>query len=58
MGAIKKDITFIYMDKAEYGIYEPIAEEAQKRGYRVKFTDNKFEKCEIGFYCQHINFPQ
>ena len=55
---IKKDITFIYMDKAEYGIYEPIAEEAKKRGYKVKLTDNKFEKCEIGVYCQHINFPQ
>lgn len=55
---LKKDITFIYMDSAEKSIYMPIAEEAQKRGYSVKFTTNKFEKCNIGFYCQHINFPQ
>ncbi len=55
---VKKKITFIYMDKVEYGIYESIAEEAKRRGYEVKFSDDKFEKCEIGFYCQHVNFPQ
>ncbi|MBQ9263687.1 MAG: hypothetical protein IJ189_05685 [Clostridia bacterium] len=55
---IQKNITFIYMDGAEKAQYEPIAQEAEKRGYTVKLTDNKFEKCEIGFYCQHINFPQ
>lgn len=55
---LKKDITFIYMDSAEKGIMEPLAEEAKKRGYSVKLTTNKFEKCEIGIYCQHVNFPQ
>lgn len=55
---IKKDITFIYMDDAEKAIYMSIAEEACKRGYEIKFTQDKFCKCEIGFYCQHINFPQ
>ena len=55
---IKKDITFIYMDNAEKAMYLPIAEEAQKRGYSVRFTTDKFAKCEIGFYCQHINFPE
>lgn len=55
---IKKDITFIYMDSAEYSNYLPIADEAERRGYKVKLTTNKFEKCEIGVYCQHINFPQ
>lgn len=55
---IQKDITFIYMDRAEYQSYYPIYEEAKKRGYKVKMSDNKFEKCEIGFYCQHVNFPQ
>ena len=58
MKKIKKEITFIYMDAAEHAIYEPIAIEAQKRGYKVRFTDDKFAKCEIGFYCQHVNFPQ
>lgn len=55
---LKKDITFIYMDAAEKSMYTPIAQEAERRGYSVKFTTNKLEKCEIGFYCQHNNFPQ
>lgn len=55
---LKKDITFIYMDAAERSAYLPIAEEAVRRGYRVTITDDKFAKCEIGFYCQHINHPQ
>lgn len=55
---MKKEITFIYMDSAEKAIYTPIAAEAERRGYKVSMTQNKFEKCEIGFYCQHVNFPQ
>ena len=58
MKKIRKDITFIHMDLAEKAIYEPIAEEAKRRGYNVRFTEDKFAKCEIGFYCQHANFPQ
>lgn len=55
---LKKEITFVYMDTAEKSAYEPIAEEAKKRGYQVTFTEDKLQKCEIGFYCQHVNFPQ
>ena len=55
---MKKDITFIYMDSAEKALYTPIAKEAEKRGYSVRMTRDKFAKCEIGFYCQHVNFPQ
>lgn len=55
---LKKDITFIYSDSAQKSAYQPIAEEAEKRGYRVKMTDNPFERCEIGFYCEHKNYPQ
>lgn len=55
---INKDITFIYYDGSEKAQFDPIAKEAIERGYNVKFTQNKFEKCEIGFYCQHVNFPQ
>lgn len=58
MKKLKKEITFIYTDKLEYQCAEPIAKEAEKRGYQVKFSDNIFEKCEIGFYCQHVNFPK
>lgn len=55
---ISKDLTLIYSDSAEKSIFKPIAEEAEKRGYKVTLTDDKFAKCEIGFYCQHVNFPQ
>lgn len=55
---IKKEITFIYQDSAEYAQFKPIAYEAKKRGYIVKWSTDKLVKCEIGFYCQHINFPQ
>lgn len=55
---IKKNITFFYMDSAEKSIMIPLAKEAESRGYITKITDNKFEKCEIGVYCQHINHPQ
>lgn len=58
MVKLKRDLTLIYSDSAEMQIYKPIAEEAEKRGYKVTMTNNKFAKCEIGFYCQHINFPQ
>lgn len=58
MKKLKKDITFIYMDSAEKSFMEILAEEASKRNYKVTLTDNKFARCEIGVYCQHINFPQ
>lgn len=58
MKALEKDITFVYMDSADKAMYAPLIEEAEKRGYRVKLTDNMFEKCEIGVYCQHVNFPR
>ena len=45
-------------DKAEEQLMKPIYNEAKKRGYKVLMTMNKYEKCEIGVYCQHKNFPQ
>lgn len=55
---IKKEITFICTDKVEKQCCDPIAAEAKKRGYTVKFTENQFEKCEIGFYLSHVNYPK
>lgn len=55
---IKKIITFFYTDKGEYYNVKPIADEAEKRGYQVIFTDNIKEKAEIGIYCQHVCFPE
>lgn len=56
--SINKDITFIYQDTAERNLFEPIAVEAHRRGFNTRWSMNKLEKCEIGFYCQHVNFPQ
>lgn len=55
---IEKNICFIYMDSAEKSFMDLLAVEAEKRGYRTLVTDNPFQKCDIGVYCQHINFPQ
>lgn len=55
---LKKDITFIYSDSAEKMIFHKMAEIATSRGYKVSLTNDKFVRCEIGVYCQHINFPQ
>ena len=55
---LKKEITFIYSDAVEMQVYEMIEAEAKKRGYKTRLTDDKFAHCEIGWYCQHINFPQ
>lgn len=37
---IKKEITFIYTGKLEHQSAEPIAQETEKRDYKVKFSDN------------------
>lgn len=58
MKNLKKEITFIYQDAVQKQVYEMIAEEARKRGYQTKLTDDPFAKCEIGWYCDHVNFPQ
>lgn len=55
---MKKDITFIYMDSAEKSFMILLEKEAKKRGYKTKVTADKFARCEIGVYCQHVNFPQ
>jgi len=55
---IKKEITFIYSDAVEKQVAEMIAAQAEKRGYQTVLTDDPFTKAEIGWYTQHINFPQ
>ena len=55
---IKKEITFFCTDKIEKQCCDPVAKEAEKRGYVVEFTDNQFQKCEIGYYLSHLNFPK
>ena len=55
---INKDITFIYLDEVQKQVYEMIAAEAEKRGYKTRITKDKFARSEIGWYCEHVNFPQ
>lgn len=55
---IKKEITFFYTDQGEYFNVQPIAVEAQKRGYQIKYTKDLDEKAEIGVYCQHVCRPE
>lgn len=56
--SIQKHITFFYTDKGEYYNLKPIADEAERRGYTVEFTENIMQKAEIGVYCQHICHPE
>lgn len=55
---IRRDITFFYTDKGEYYNLKPIADEAQSRGYSIHFTDDIYQKAEIGVYCQHVCYPE
>lgn len=58
MKKLKKEITFICTDNVERQCLEPVALEAENRGYKIKFSKNKFERCEIGFYISHWNFSK
>jgi len=53
-----RTITFFYSNNVEKKTAEPIAEEALRRGYKVRFTDVLQEEADIGFYCQHLCFPE
>ncbi|RUM93742.1 MAG: hypothetical protein DSZ28_06850 [Thiothrix sp.] len=53
-----RTITFFYSDNVEKQTAEPIAKEALRRGYKVRFTDVLQEEADIGFYCQHLCFPE
>ena len=54
----KHTITFFYSDNVEKQTAKPIAEEALRRGYPVRYTDALREKADIGVYCQHMCFPE
>jgi len=54
----KHTITFFYSDNVEKQTAEPIADEAARRGYQVRYTDALLEKADIGIYCQHLCFPE
>ena len=49
---MKKEITFFYLDEVEKWAIENIYHEAIKHGFKVKYSKNLKEKCEIGIYSQ------
>ena len=53
---IAKSITFIYTDKGEYYNVKPIGDEAVKRGYSVKYTENIKEKADNNIDTYHFVF--
>lgn len=55
---IRREITFFYTDKGEYYNLKPLADEAEKRGYKIIFTKDIVQKAEIGVYCQHVCYPE
>lgn len=55
---VEKKITFFHGGPTERYMLEPIAEEAEKRGYEVIFSQNLGEKAEIGIYCSHVGSMQ
>lgn len=57
-GEVKKEITLFHMGKAEYFVMEPLAKEAEKRGYQVTFSEDIGKEAEIGIYCSHVGCLQ
>jgi len=47
---VRREITFFYRDECEKWATENIFYEAKKKGYKVKYSKNLYEKCEIGIY--------
>ncbi|MGE3977471.1 MAG: glycosyltransferase [Nitrospira sp.] len=50
-------ISFFYTDEIERQTLEPVAQEAERRQYRIRFTDRMDEPAEIGMYCSHRPDP-
>jgi hypothetical protein len=54
----ERDITFFHTDNVELQTTRPIATEAERRGYRVAFSERIDAAAEIGFYCSHGPSPR
>ncbi|HRF06768.1 MAG: hypothetical protein AW09_000234 [Candidatus Accumulibacter phosphatis] len=55
---MKREITFFHTDKVEWQTMRPVAVEAERRGYRVEFSDRIDAPSEIGVYCSHSPSPR
>ena len=50
-------ITFFHSDNCERQALAPIAREAERRGYPVRFSGDPRERAQVGVYCQHACRP-
>ncbi len=50
-------ITFFHLDNCERQAVQPIADEARRRGFPIRFSSNMAERAQIGVYCQHACRP-
>jgi len=50
---LSKEITFFSTGPVRREVFEPIATEAEKRGYETSYTDDHSTEAEIGFYNEH-----
>ncbi|GHV78172.1 hypothetical protein AGMMS49942_29930 [Spirochaetia bacterium] len=56
--SLKKEITFFIKTQADRELCKPLVRAAEKLGYKTDITEDGNKKCEIGFYCQHVNAPE
>ena len=50
-------MTFFYTDNCERQAIAPVAAEAERRGFEVKFSNNSKERAQIGVYSEHACTP-
>ena len=55
---MKRDITFFHTDQVEWQTLQPVADEAESRGYSVRSSDQLDTPAQIGFYCSHCPSPK
>lgn len=57
MSRALNSITFFHSDDCERQAVAPIADEAARRGFDVRFSSDLSERVQIGVYCQHACKP-
>ncbi len=53
----KPTLTFFHTDGCEWQTVSPIADEAERRGYSIRFSTDLAEHVQVGVYCQHACKP-
>ena len=58
MNSAGREITFFYSNSVERETAEPVGVEAERRGFRVRYSEDPFARADIGIYCSHNCFPE